>query len=145
MTVYVDGAENALGRMKMCHMVSPDIDELHRMADRIGMRRQWFQDPKRGMSSRPHYDVAKGRRALAVSLGAVEIDSHQMVIMSIVSMNLYMGRDAADPDPLRIFRRRGGEYPRPASQRLPELEAWLAAQLGDGIVQRARENAPKVG
>lgn len=146
MTVYVDGAENALGRMKMCHMVAPDVDELHTLAFRIGMRRQWFQDPKTmPRVSAPHYDVAKGRRALAITLGAVEIDKYQMSVISKIAMNRHYGHDDAFLDPLRIFRQKGGEFPRPASPRLPDLEAWLAAQLGDGVVERARQNAVKVG
>jgi hypothetical protein len=74
MPVYVDKAENGLGRMKMCHMIADTPDELHAMAGRIGMRRNWFQ-PK----SFPHYDVAKGRRLLAIRLGAIECDRREFV------------------------------------------------------------------
>lgn len=72
--VYVDRVENALGRMKMCHMIADTPEELHHMAARIGMRRGWFQ-PK----SFPHYDVAKGRRAEAVRLGAIDCDRRTFV------------------------------------------------------------------
>ena len=58
MAVYVDKEENAFGRMIMCHMVADTLEELHAMADRIGMRRSWFQ-PR----SSPHYDLSKSRRA----------------------------------------------------------------------------------
>lgn len=70
MTVYVDKAGNAFGRMIMCHMVADTLAELHTLADAIGLRREWFQ----GSASFPHYDVAKGRRAAALKLGAVEIE-----------------------------------------------------------------------
>lgn len=73
MTVYVDRAENAFGRMKMCHMVADTEEELHAMAEAIGMRREWFQ-PR----SFPHYDVAKMRRDRAVELGAREITRRQL-------------------------------------------------------------------
>lgn len=69
MAVYVDQEQNSFGRMKMCHMFADTFDELHAMAGAIGMKREWFQP-----LSFPHYDVAKGRRALALKLGAVEVD-----------------------------------------------------------------------
>lgn len=72
MAVYVDNEQNQLGRMTMCHMFADTIAELHEMADKIGMRRAWFQP-----LSFPHYDVAKGRRAHAVRLGAIEVDRRQ--------------------------------------------------------------------
>jgi hypothetical protein len=74
MAVYVDQEENQLGRMKMCHMIADTIEELHEMADKIGMKREWFQ-PK----SFPHYDVSKERRALAIKLGAKEIGRREVV------------------------------------------------------------------
>lgn len=68
MAVYVDGEQNAFRRMVMCHMFADTIAELHAMADAIGMKREWYQP-----FSFPHYDVAKGRRARAVKLGAIEV------------------------------------------------------------------------
>jgi hypothetical protein len=55
--------------MVMCHMFADTLAELHAMAERIGMRRAWFQP-----LSFPHYDVAQGRRAQALTFGAVEVD-----------------------------------------------------------------------
>jgi hypothetical protein len=50
-------------------MVSPDIEELHRFAARLGLKRAWFQ----GQGAVPHYDLTAGIRARAVRLGAVEV------------------------------------------------------------------------
>lgn len=69
MSVYVDGERNRFGRMIMCHMFADSLDELHAMAQAIGMDRDWFQP-----LSFPHYDVSLSRRAVAVSKGAIEVD-----------------------------------------------------------------------
>ena len=55
----------------MCHMIADTPDELHAMADKIGVARKWFQR----MASFPHYDIAQSKRALAVQYGAVELQS----------------------------------------------------------------------
>jgi hypothetical protein len=53
----------------MCHMLADTPDELHAMADRIGIARKWFQRD----ASAPHYDVCKSKRAQAVAAGAIEV------------------------------------------------------------------------
>lgn len=64
--------------MIMSHMVADSLDELHAMADRLGLQRRWFQVSRNGM---PHYDICQSKRALAITLGAVEIDRRQMVAL----------------------------------------------------------------
>lgn len=55
----------------MCHMVADTEDELHPIADKIGVDRKWYQYPKK--SRYPHYDIAQSKCALAVAVGAIEI------------------------------------------------------------------------
>jgi hypothetical protein len=62
--------------MIMCHMIADDENELHEMAQRIGIRRKWFQNQGRY----PHYDICKSKRALAVKHGAVEVSSRELVL-----------------------------------------------------------------
>jgi len=76
MAVYVDGMQAGYGRMVMCHMVADTDDELHAMADRIGVARRWHQKPGTPHS---HYDICKSKRALAVSAGAQEIGNRELV------------------------------------------------------------------
>lgn len=80
MAVYVDritdyqGAVGGyVGRVsqKWCHMTADSLEELHAMADKIGMKRAWFQ--KARLLRFCHYDLVPSKRALAIRHGAVEI------------------------------------------------------------------------
>lgn len=75
MTVYVDNARAAFGRMKMCHMMADTTAELLAMADKIGVQRKWLQ--KAG-TVYEHFDIALTKRATAVSLGAKEVSSRDL-------------------------------------------------------------------
>ena len=50
--------------------------ELHAMAKRLGLRREWFQQHPR----LPHYDIVPSKRTLALSLGAKAVDRSQVVL-----------------------------------------------------------------
>jgi hypothetical protein len=79
-TVYVDAlreypreaiapAARRFGN-RWCHLVTDgNLEELHEFATRLGQRRTWFQT-----EGCPHYDLVPSKRALAVQLGAVEVD-----------------------------------------------------------------------
>ncbi len=83
MAVYVDDMHltsmGKYGRMKMCHMVADTVEELHAMADKIGMQRKWYQGPPKTIN--PHYDIGMGKRALAVQAGAIEITMKESVMI----------------------------------------------------------------
>jgi len=52
-----------------CHMVTDGhIDELHQFAQRLGLRREHFQNKP----GHPHYDLRPGYRTLALQMGAKE-------------------------------------------------------------------------
>jgi len=67
MTVYVDDLRT-VKRSKMwpwlqsCHMFADTLDELHAMAEKVGMHPAWFQ----GHKELPHYDLTPNKRAQAV-------------------------------------------------------------------------------
>jgi hypothetical protein len=75
MAVYVDGARNRFRQMVMSHMIADTLDELHAMADAIGMRREWFQAAP--PASFPHYDLTQSRRKRAIGNGAVALDRRE--------------------------------------------------------------------
>lgn len=79
MSVYVDKAAHPYRGMLMCHMVADTPAELHAMADKIGVVRRWFQDPRTMNVSTPHYDVCRTMRRKAVKAGAVECDRNDFV------------------------------------------------------------------
>ena len=68
MTVYVDNARIPWRGWRMSHMYADTPSELHALADRIGLKRSWFQDTGHGL---PHYDLTDGKRAQALAAGAV--------------------------------------------------------------------------
>lgn len=72
MACYVDDAVHPFGRMIMCHLWADTLDELLAMVDRIGVQRKWLQQPPK--ASWVHFDISKGKRALAVAAGAIETD-----------------------------------------------------------------------
>lgn len=85
MTIYVDDAHIPATvrrhKSRWSHLVtdSPDIEELHTFANRIGLKRAWFQEfTKVGHLYRPHYDVTDGKRQEAILAGAVKIPMREM-------------------------------------------------------------------
>lgn len=71
MSIYVDNARLPFRGYVMSHMTADTLDELHAMADQIGMKRQWFQTPPK--ASHPHYDIPEHLRTKALALGALEV------------------------------------------------------------------------
>jgi hypothetical protein len=64
-----------------CHMATDNhtpegLEELHRMAVSIGLRREWFQNHPR----HPHYDLPPDKRVLALAMGAVPVTSRELVL-----------------------------------------------------------------
>lgn len=78
--IYVDDAKHKFGRMVMCHMMADSTEELHAMADKIGVSRRWIQHEGK---PKEHYDICLSKRALAVNAGAVEVDGREIVRLII--------------------------------------------------------------
>jgi hypothetical protein len=81
MALYVDDPRHPLGRMKMCHMTADSLEELHAAADRLGLKRDWYQGPPK--TERPHYDISLSRRRRAVEeLDAQEVSTREIVTIA---------------------------------------------------------------
>ena len=82
MTVYVDDMYRyemgRFGRMKMSHLVADTRAELLLMVTRIGVNAKWIQHPG---EFGEHFDIAQGKRTLAIENGAVAISLRQCSAM----------------------------------------------------------------
>jgi len=79
MSVYVDRLFNTKRSKKWpytqaCHLIADSVSELHEFADRLGLKRSWFQKE----SSHPHYDLTRNMRNKAVKLGAIELEGLEL-------------------------------------------------------------------
>jgi hypothetical protein len=77
MPVYVGKREYAFARLKLSHMVADTLEELHAMADKVGVSRKYFQ----AKPERPHYDICKSSKLMAIKLGAQEVDDRVIIEM----------------------------------------------------------------
>ena len=78
MACYVDTVRAYPGAglrfAEYCHLLADTSEELHAMADAIGMPRRFFQDHP----WRWHYDLPSHLREHAVRLGAREVTMHDV-------------------------------------------------------------------
>lgn len=68
--IYIEGDSSCLVDMARNRLFADNLDELHRLAKRIGLRRRWFQRK----SAMPHYDLTRNKRREAIMAGALIVD-----------------------------------------------------------------------
>jgi Protein of unknown function (DUF4031) len=93
-TVYVDdmGMPAQVGGLsaKWSHLTADTVEELHQLAERIGLKREWFQP---ACTKLPcividevcphfHYDVTKSKRVQAIRAGAQPVSFRQLGIFT---------------------------------------------------------------
>jgi hypothetical protein len=78
MAVYVDDMFAEFRGMLMCHLIADTHAELLAMVDRISVQRKWIQHAG---TYREHFDIAKGKRVLALRAGALPISWEQYACM----------------------------------------------------------------
>ncbi|HJQ43486.1 MAG TPA: DUF4031 domain-containing protein [Jatrophihabitantaceae bacterium] len=78
MACYVDSVRSYPGAglrfTEFCHLLADTRDELHAMADALGIPRRFFQEHP----WRWHHDLPAQLRPLAVELGAREVTMHDV-------------------------------------------------------------------
>jgi Protein of unknown function (DUF4031) len=90
MTVYVDELFNTVGMSakwkykQSCHMKADTEEELHAMAAKLGLKREWCQYPDNPIKR--HYDLTASKRALALKYGAVPLTWREMAQMTTDAM-----------------------------------------------------------
>jgi hypothetical protein len=73
MAVYVDDAVHPWRGQRWAHLMADTLEELHAMAQHLGIPRRAFQNKASGA----HYDVTADLRALAIAAGALAISRHR--------------------------------------------------------------------
>lgn len=73
--VYIGKNEYKYGRMILSHMAADTLEELHSMAENIGVSKAHFQNKK----GKPHYDICKQNKQKALQLGAIEVNDRELV------------------------------------------------------------------
>lgn len=90
MSVYVDElvvwahAKHRCFKRGSCHLTADSVEELHAFAEKIGLRREWFQ----ARSSTPHYDLSPARRQAALLAGAVFVSAREQAIKRMKARGL---------------------------------------------------------
>lgn len=102
MSVYVDKARHPFKGYIMCHMTADSLTELHEMADKLKVKRAYFQAPPK--ASFPHYDIPEARRALAISYGAREVNDRTCLHYA-ARLGLEWAINEADDQRLLRFQR----------------------------------------
>lgn len=59
------------------HLASPDLQELHAFAARVGIKRCWYEGFRKG---HPHYDITSEAKAQAcLEAGAILVTSRELI------------------------------------------------------------------
>lgn len=90
MTVYVDELKQWGPTDLRCfehgssHMTADTLEELHVMAEKIGLRRKWFQNH----TVHPHYDLTPRKRVAALDAGAIFLTAREQAKIRLAARGL---------------------------------------------------------
>lgn len=74
--VYIGTRKYKYRRMIMSHMIADSLEELHDMAEILGVRR-YFQNKK----GKPHYDICQSKKKKALDNGAILVCDRKIVMI----------------------------------------------------------------
>lgn len=60
------------------HLVASDIETLHDFAQKIGLKKSWFQNKKKKNKKQPHYDIKSSMLDKAAKHGAVLVQRKEL-------------------------------------------------------------------
>jgi len=96
MAVYVDPAKLPYKGMLMCHMVADTEEELHAMADKLGIARAHYHAF--------HYNITKSSRVKAIQLGAIKVTTRIAVLVRRKLERAVTGNCSEQPTPPKPYR-----------------------------------------
>lgn len=135
MTVYVDTMKAKFKGMTMCHMIADSMEELHEMAAKIGLKREWFQGD--------HYDISLSKKNIALKNGAVLVTWEQLSCMC--SRLKYTGECGAPEDAKRWFLEEGRALKKAMLEKInKEMEVLVENAVCEkchGKMQQLRKNS----
>ena len=90
MSVYVDDAVHPWRGQRWAHLMADTLEELHAMAQRLGIPRRAFQNKTSGA----HYDVTADLREDAIRFGAIAISRHvdRTLVKAVIARAREQGR-----------------------------------------------------
>ncbi len=100
MSVYVDEFKHYGPTKIRCfkagssHMTADTLEELHALAARIGLQREWFQPHW----SAPHYDLTESKREKALAAGAVFVPAREQARKRVEARNSAAPSTTGDVD-----------------------------------------------
>jgi hypothetical protein len=118
MAVYVDAAIWHWAGRRWCHLLADDIDQLHRFAALLGIRRSSFQGPPK--SATPHYDLTAFERSRALALGALACDRQEIVMLKRRLQSEAAGNVSGQDCRAVAMRDRVNKRGRPGAQKHPQ-------------------------
>lgn len=88
--IYIDSAtwkKSPNGRKSYAHMVADSLEELHAFAINIGIKPHFYHRSK----TAPHYDITSEQHAVALTNGAVLVDSREVLKKSKLLLPTQLG------------------------------------------------------